>query len=83
MKAREELLKEMNRFRRQMLTPEQAKILKQGLHDVLNAPTQAQLDCPYCHNMNLEEYRRQLNEDSSYIEEVKYCQVCGRKLGGK
>lgn len=39
----------MNEFRRQMLTPEQSKIVKVGVDDILQAPTQEQLDCQYCH----------------------------------
>lgn len=28
--------------------------------------------------MNLDESRA---DDSSYVDEIKYCEVCGRKLG--
>ncbi|ULQ49043.1 hypothetical protein [Liquorilactobacillus nagelii] len=88
MKTREELLKELDEpeiiaskspFLDDWNT--QRKIGIDGVKDILQAPTQEQLDCPYCYGMNLEDYHKRLNEDSSYIAQVKYCEVCGRKLG--
>jgi hypothetical protein len=86
MKTREELLNQLGQLEGYF---DELKIFQVLAKDysadavdrILSAPTQAQLDCPYCHGMNLEEYHKRLNEDSSYIEEVKYCEVCGRKLG--
>ena len=93
MKTREELLKEMKRFRREMLTPEQSKIVKLGVDDILNTPTQAQFNCPYCHghefivegfDLNANIYRNELfvrSKDEITTNYIKYCPMCGRNLG--
>lgn len=55
------------------------------LINVLEAPTEEQQKCEYCHDITLEECHKLLEEntteDSRYIVKVKYCEVCGRKLG--
>ena len=42
------------------------------LMNILETPTEEQQKCEYCHNLTIEE-RHKLK--------VKYCEVCGRKLG--
>lgn len=55
------------------------------LMNILETPTEEQQKCKYCHDVTLEEYHKLLEEnstdDSRYIIKVKYCGVCGRKLG--
>lgn len=55
------------------------------LMDILETPTEEQQKCEYCNNLTIEEYHKLLEEntteDSRYIVKVKYCEVCGRKLG--
>lgn len=52
--------------------------------EILQTPTEEHMKCPFCLVMNLEDYHQHLEEDtiddSTYIEKVKYCEVCGRKL---
>lgn len=70
--TREELLKEMDKFRRQMLTPEQSKIVKLGVDDILQVPTQEQLDCPYCHNDPKQaDLLKKYTDDNMYIVYLK------------
>ena len=55
------------------------------LMNILETPTEEQQKCEYCQNLTLEECHKLLEEntteDSMYIVKVKYCEVCGRKLG--
>ena len=55
------------------------------LMNILETPTEEQHKCEYCHDVTLEECHKLLEEntteDSRYIVKVKYCEVCGRKLG--
>lgn len=81
MKTREELLEMISGDKVFFPDGSYRTISFSDVLNILNAPTQEQLDWPYCHGVTLEEYHQRLNEDSSYIEEVKYCEVCGRKLG--
>ena len=81
MKTREELLEMI--YGDKIFFPDGSYriVCSSDILTILKAPTQEQLNCPYCHDETLEKHRKRLNEDSSYIEEVKYCEVCGRKLG--
>ena len=107
MKTREELLKELDEsetiaskssFLDDWNT--QRKIGIDGVKDILQAPTQEQLDCPYCHNDPKQaDLLKKYTDDNMYIvylksntlnleaaglrvsEKVKFCPVCGRKLG--
>lgn len=89
MKTREELLNQLGQLEGYFDELEIFQVLAKdysadAVDRILSAPTQAQLDCPYCRNMNLEDYHKMLEEnrtdDSNYIAKVKYCEVCGRKL---
>lgn len=86
----------MNEFRRQMLTPEQSKIAKLGVKEILQAPTQKQLDCPYCNEPFKALYSESditygiidhkvygVYADSEKLTGLKFtfCPMCGRKLG--
>lgn len=87
MKTREELL---DRYENEPIARKfnkSDKVLSftpKELKYVLDAPTEEQVKCPFCLGMNLEDYHQHLEEDtiddSTYIEKVKYCEVCGRKL---
>jgi hypothetical protein len=90
MKTREELLDQLGQLEGYFDELEIFQVLAKdysadAVDRILSAPTQEQLDCLYCHGVTLEEYHKALEEtrtdDSSYIAQVKYCEVCGRKLG--
>lgn len=63
------------------------------IRDLLSAPTQEQLDCQYCHehefivegfDLNVNIYRNELfvrSENEVTTDYIKYCPMCGRKLG--
>jgi hypothetical protein len=90
MKTREELLNEMDKFRR-TLTSGQSKVLKSGLHQILSAPTEEQMKFGFCHaplsgrEWSKLEYCNELRKHSNLCGDVliyvNFCQFCGRKLG--
>jgi hypothetical protein len=72
MKTREELLNEMNKFRR-TLTSGQSKVLKSGLHQILSAPTEDQLKCDYCHAPFLDLSGKTEDEFDQFDPDGAYC----------
>lgn len=99
MKTREELL--ANTWKPDEDVNIGSYVIRQGkLGKILNAPTEKQLDCPYCHNDPKQaDLLKKYTDDNMYIvylksntlnleaaglrvsEKVKFCPVCGRKLG--
>lgn len=88
MATREELLERIF-YKMKMIGNDEERLFrpleKQDVYDILSAETKEQQECEYCHDVTLEEYHKLLEEnttdDSRYIVKVKYCEVCGRKLG--
>lgn len=79
MKTREELLNEMDKFRR-TLTSGQSKVLKSGLHQILAASTEEQLKCNYCHIKDDDEEMKLLWKITTHYVYCRYCPMCGRRL---
>ncbi|KRM06987.1 hypothetical protein FC89_GL000296 [Liquorilactobacillus ghanensis DSM 18630] len=95
MKTREALLKEFEEEPTAKKFSKSDKVIHftpAELKQILDAPTKAQTICGYCHDeLGVPKSRKECVHDvkaigkdvykESYLNDIKYCDVCGRKLG--
>jgi uncharacterized protein with PIN domain len=95
MKTREELLKEFEEEPTAKKFSKSDKVIHftpEELQQILSAPTKAQMECPYCHDeLGVPKSRKEYVHDvkaigkgvykESYLNDIKHCDVCGRKFG--